>query len=86
MAKKKANAGIQAILDKPRKITGIKPARRLLAHLIYEFERGAIRSDDAKTLCYLLIKYGELYKVETLSDIDERILKLEKLLNAKHRR
>ena len=86
MAKKKANTGIQAILDKPRKITGIKPARRLLAYIIYEFQRGAVRTEDARTLAYLLIKYGELYKVETLSDIDERILKLEKLLNAKHRR
>ena len=82
MKKIKGNTAIQAIIDKPRKITGIKPARRLLAHIIYEFQRGAVRSEDVKTLAYLLIKYGELYKVETLAEMDERIERLEKI-NAK---
>ena len=82
MKKIKGNTAIQAIIDKPRKITGIKPARRLLAHIIYEFQRGAVRTEDAKTLAYLLIKYGELYKVETLAEMDERIERLEKI-NAK---
>jgi hypothetical protein len=82
MMKTKGNTAIQAIIDKPRKITGIKPARRLLAHIIYEFQRGAVRSEDVKTLAYLLIKYGELYKVETLAEMDERIERLEKI-NAK---
>jgi hypothetical protein len=82
MNKNKGNTAIQAIIDKPRKITGIKPARRLLAHIIYEFQRGAVRSEDVKTLAYLLIKYGELYKVETLAEMDERIERLEKI-NAK---
>ncbi len=82
MKKTKGNTAIQAIIDKPRKITGIKPARRLLAHIIYEFQRGAVRSEDVKTLAYLLIKYGELYKVETLAEMDERIERLEKI-NAK---
>jgi len=77
MAKKKANTAIQTIIGKPRKITGIKPARRLLAHIIYEFQRGAVRSEDARTLAYLLIKYGELYKMETLAEIEERLTKLE---------
>jgi hypothetical protein len=82
MKKIKGNTAIQAIIDKPRKITGIKPARRLLAHIIYEFQRGAVRSEDVKTLAYLLIKYGELYKLETLAEMDERIERLEKI-NAK---
>ena len=82
MKRIKGNTAIQAIIDKPRKITGIKPARRLLAHIIYEFQRGAVRSEDVKTLAYLLIKYGELYKVETLAEMDERIERLEKI-NAK---
>jgi len=82
MKKIKGNTAIQAIIGKPRKITGIKPARRLLAHIIYEFQRGAIRTEDVKTLAYLLIKYGELYKVETLAELDERIIRLEKI-NAK---
>ena len=82
MKKTKGNRAIQAIIDKPRKITGIKPARRLLAHIIYEFQRGAVRTDHAKSLAYLLIKYGELFKLETLAELDERIKKLEKI-NAK---
>ena len=64
MIRTKGNTAIQAIIDKPRKITGIKPARRLLAHIIYEFQRGAVRTEDAKTLAYLLIKHSELYKME----------------------
>ncbi len=79
MAKTKKHTAIQTIIDNPRKITGIKPARRLLAHIIYEFQRGAVRTEDARTLAYLLIKYGELYKVETLAEIDERLTKLEKI-------
>ena len=77
MTKVKRHTGIQAIFDKPRKISGIKSARRLLAFIIFEFQRGALRTDDAKTLAYLLIKYSELYKVETLEEIEERITKLE---------
>ncbi len=57
----------------------LKPARRLLAHIIYEFQRGAVRTEDAKTLAYLLIKYSELYKVETLAEIDERLIRLEEI-------
>ena len=79
MAKTKKHTAILPIIDKPRKITGIKPARRLLAHIIYEFQRGAVRTEDAKTLAYLLIKYSELYKVETLAEIDERLIRLEKV-------
>jgi len=82
MTKIKRHTALQSIIEKPRKITGIKPARRLLAHIIYEFQRGAVRTEDAKTLAYLLIKYGELYKVETLAELDERIIRLEKI-NAK---
>ncbi len=79
MAKTKKHTAILPIIDKPRKITGIKPARRLLAHIIYEFQRGAVRTEDAKTLAYLLIKYSELYKVETLAEIDERLIRLEEI-------
>lgn len=82
MTKIKRHTALQSIIEKPRKITGIKPARRLLAHIIYEFQRGAIRTTDAKTLAYLLIKYGELYKVETLADIEERLNLLEERTNA----
>jgi len=86
MAKTKKDTGIKAVLKKPIRVTNIKNARRLLASIIYEFQLGAMRTDDAKTLAYLLIKYAELYKVETLSDIEDRIQMLEAEVNAKSKK
>ena len=62
---------------KPKKIRDIKTARRFLANLIYEFQQNNITDQKVKTLAYLLIKYAELYKVESLEDIELRLQKLE---------
>ena len=77
MAKIKRDIDKYPIISKPRKITGIKPARRLLAQIIYEFQTGCIKTNDAKTLCYLLISYSALWKNELLKDIEDRLTKLE---------
>ncbi|MFC2103531.1 hypothetical protein ACFLSS_03780 [Bacteroidota bacterium] len=64
-------------INTPKRISKIKDARRLLANLIYLFQSGEISSDYLKTLCYALIKYSELYKVETLEYLEERVMNLE---------
>jgi len=49
---------------KPRRITKVKDARRLLASYIYDLQRGIVSSEQARTMCYLLIKYAEIYRIE----------------------
>jgi hypothetical protein len=71
-------------INKPKKITKVKSARRLLATLIFQYQKGEITSEYIKTLTYVLIKYQEIYKSEVLETIDDRLKKLEeKLLNEK---
>lgn len=77
--------GVQHIIEfKAKRINKVKDARRLLAKLIYEFQLGKVHSDNLKTLCYALIKYSELFKTETLENIDERMKKMEDRLNGKN--
>lgn len=73
----------QVVGIKAKRVNKIKDARRLLAKLIYEFQMGKVSSEYLKTLCYALIKYSELFKVETLESINERISDLEEKYNGK---
>ena len=65
-------------INNPKKISKVKDARRLLANLIYLYQKGEVSSEHLKTLCYALIKYSELYKTETLEEFQERLTNLEK--------
>lgn len=61
----------------PKKISKVRDARRLLASLIYQFQKGDVSSEYLKTLCYALIKYSELYKTESLETIQEKLSEME---------
>lgn len=65
----------------PKRISKVKDARRLLAQLIYFFQKGDVSSEYLKTLCYALIKYSELFKVESLETMQEKVLQIEERLN-----
>lgn len=65
---------------KAKKIRNIKSARRLLANLIYQFQTKEVTSEDAKTLAYLLIKYSELWKVESFEQFEKRLEVIESKL------
>ena len=75
----KENQGRQGIFDKPKRVNNIKAARRLMAKIIYEFQKGSVPDSKAKTLAYLLIKYSELYKTESLEVIEKRLSELEEV-------
>jgi len=66
---------------KPKRISKIRDARRLLASYIYELQKGTVKAQDAKTMAYLLIKYAELYKAESLENIELRLIELEEKVN-----
>jgi len=68
-------------INNPKKITKVKDARRLLANLIYEYQKGEIPTEFIKTLTYVLIKFHELCKTEMLENIEDRIKKLEQEKN-----
>ncbi|MBK7106602.1 MAG: hypothetical protein IPH62_15115 [Ignavibacteriae bacterium] len=71
---------------KPKKIRNVKSARRLLADLIYYLQLEIIPSEKAKSIAYMLIKYGELFKTENLLSIEElekRFKILEEKINDK---
>lgn len=76
------NKGVIGI--KPRRISKIQDARRLLASYIYELQKGTVKGQDAKTMAYLLIKYAELYKVESLENIELRLSELESEMSRPH--
>lgn len=73
---------------KPKRIRNLKAARRLLADLIYYLQTDSMADSKAKSIAYLLIKYGELSKLESfenLTEFEERIKSLEEKLNEKPR-
>ena len=73
------NKGLTGI--KPRRIQKVQDARRLLASYIFHLQKGEIKADDAKVMAYLLIKYAELYKIESLENIELRLAELEEKIN-----
>ena len=66
---------------KPRRIQKVQDARRLLASYIFYLQKGEINVNDAKAMAYLLIKYAELYKIESLENIELRLIELEEKIN-----
>lgn len=62
------------LLTKPVKIRHLKDAKRLLSKLITEFQKGTIKSREAKDLCYLVISYVQIAKDV---DIEDRLKVLE---------
>lgn len=48
--------------SKSRKVTKLAHAKRLLSNVIYEFQRGIITDQKAKTICYLLINFVQITK------------------------
>jgi len=67
---------------KPKRVSKVADARRLLALYIYELQKGTVKSEDCKTMAYLLIKYAELFKIETMESLEIRLSELEEKLNA----
>ena len=65
------------LLDKPVKIRQLKDAKRLLSKLITEFQKGTIKSREAKDLCYLVVSYVQIAKDV---DIEDRLKVLEENL------
>ena len=86
--KKLSQNSLEVVSDKgliricpPKRINKIKDARRLLANLIYQFQKGEVSSEYLKTLCYALIKYSELFKAESLVTLQEKLSEIEERLN-----
>lgn len=75
--------GKEVLSIKPKRVRNIASARRLLASVIFELQKGNVSDSKAKTIAYLLIKYSELFKIEKLDELNERITKLEEERNAK---
>jgi hypothetical protein len=48
----------------PIRVTNINHARRLLSKVLYEYQKGNINADYAKTLNYLLTSFVNICKVE----------------------
>ncbi|GEM_PF-4416801 len=69
--------------EKPKRVSNIRAARRLMARLIYDLQRENITSEKAKTLAYLLIKYSELFKVEKLEELENRLKRIEEKIDEK---
>ena len=65
------------LLATPVKIRQLKDAKRLLSKLITEFQKGTIKSREAKDLCYLIVSYVNIAKD---IDLEERIKSLEENL------
>jgi len=47
---------------KSRRVTKLSHAKRLLSNLIYDFQRGTITDQKAKTLTYLIINFVQVCK------------------------
>jgi hypothetical protein len=59
---------------KPLKIVDAKSAKRLFSRLITEFQKGTIKSRDAKDLAYLLVSFLQSC---TQAEIEDRLERLE---------
>ena len=55
-------------------IRNVKDAKKMLSKLIHAFQMGKVMSDQAKTLCYLIISYVQIIRD---ADFEERLIKLE---------
>ena len=81
---KPTNSLVNKLSIKPKKLYKIKDARRLLANIIFLYQKGEVNSEYLKTLCYALIKYAELYKTETFENIEERLKHIEEKINEQY--
>jgi hypothetical protein len=64
---------VSPLLDAP--VENIGDAKRTLGRLILAFQQGAIESQAAKTLCYLLVSFSAICKDH---EMEKRIDELEK--------
>jgi hypothetical protein len=69
---------VSPLLDAP--IESIADAKRTLGRLILGFQQGTINSQDAKTMCYLLISFSAMCRD---NDLEERIKTLEEKAGSK---
>jgi len=67
-----------------RKIKNIAEARSLLSLVIEQFQRDEVNEDYSRTIGYLLNQYANLWKVEKLTDFEERLEALEEIANGKN--
>jgi hypothetical protein len=56
------------------RVSSIRDASRLMARVVYEFQRLNISSENAKTLAYLLQCYINSFR---MAEIEDEVLKLE---------
>jgi len=66
--------------NKPKNIHNVKQARRLMAAIIKEIQTETITNEKARLLIYALIKFGELWKLETLDSYSDRLDKIDEIL------
>lgn len=66
----------------PIRISNVRDAKRLLARLIREFQKGRIEDRWAKTLTYIVTSYVSVAKD---TEIEERLQRLEEHLAEKRK-
>ena len=63
---------------KPVKVVDAQSAKRLFGRLILEFQKGTVKSREAKDLAYLLVSFLQAC---TQSEIEDRLKRLEQRRN-----